>query len=129
MVPKKFTDVLRSSQIVRAEQVLRDADVPPIVRDAHQILKAEIIQLRLNKEIAAAKPKSVDSSTHPAVTGLSVGGAKEIVDYFLLLATESDPIGRDLLEMSFVDGGITAIIATVAAWLTTKPKDGKRRVK
>ena len=128
MVPKKSTtDILRSSKIVRAEQLLRDADVPPIIREAHQTLKAEIIQLRLKREIAAAKPKTDDSSTHPAVTGLSVGGAKEIIDYFLLIATESDPIGRDLLGMSFVDGGITAIIATVAAWVTTKPKKHKKK--
>jgi len=128
MVPKKSTtDILRSSKIVRAEQLLRDADVPPIIREAHQTLKAEIIQLRLKREIAAAKPKADDNVTHPAVTGLSVGGAKEIIDYFLLIATESDPIGRDLLGMSFVDGGITAIIATVAAWITTKPKPKKKK--
>ena len=127
MVPKRIPDVLRSAKTVRAEELMRDGDIPPIVRDAYQALKAEIVQLRLNREIAAAKPKSDDNATHPAVTGLSVGGAKEIIDYFLLIATQSDPIGRDLLGMSFVDGGITAIIATVAAWITTKPKTKKRK--
>ena len=127
MVPKKTYDVLRSSKVVRAEQLLGSGDVPPVVRDAHLELKSEIVKLRMNREIAAAKPKADDSSTHPAVTGLSVGGAKEIIDYFLLIATESDPIGRDLLGMSFVDGGITAIIATVAAWITTKPKPKKKK--
>ena len=127
MVPKKTYDVLRSSKVVRAEQLLGSGDVPPVVRDAHLELKSEIVKLRMNREIAAAKPKADDSSTHPAVTGLSVGGAKEIIDYFLLIATESAPIGRDLLGMSFVDGGITAIIATVAAWVTTKPKKHKKK--
>ena len=127
MVPKKTYDVLSSSKVVRAEQLLGSGDVPPVVRDAHLELKSEIVKLRMNREIAAAKPKADDSSTHPAVTGLSVGGAKEIIDYFLLIATESAPIGRDLLGMSFVDGGITAIIATVAAWVTTKPKKHKKK--
>ena len=127
MVPKKTYDVLSSSKVVRAEQLLGSGDVPPVVRDAHLELKSEIVKLRMNREIAAAKPKADDSSTHPAVTGLSVGGAKEIIDYFLLIATESDPKGRDLLGMSFVDGGITAIIATVAAWITTKPKPKKKK--
>ena len=127
MVPKKTYDVLSSPKVVRAEQLLGSGDVPPVVRDAHLELKSEIVKLRMNREIAAAKPKADDSSTHPAVTGLSVGGAKEIIDYFLLIATESDPIGRDLLGMSFVDGGITAIIATVAAWITTKPKPKKKK--
>ena len=127
MVPKKPHDVLSSSKVARAEQLLGSGDVPPVVRDAHLELKSAIVKLRMNREIAAAKPKADDSSTHPAVTGLSVGGAKEIIDYFLLIATESDPIGRDLLGMSFVDGGITAIIATVAAWITTKPKPKKKK--
>lgn len=127
MVPKKTYDVLSSSKVVRAEQLLGSGDVPPVVRDAYLELKSEIVKLRMNREIAAAKPKPDDNATHPAVTGLSVGGAKEIIDYFLLIATESDPIGRDLLGMSFVDGGITAIIATVAAWITTKPKPKKKK--
>ena len=41
--------------------------------------------------------------------------------------TKSDPIGRDLLEMSFVDGGITAIIATIAARITRPNKKGKKK--
>ena len=127
MVPKKTYDVLSSSKVVRAEQLLGSGDVPPVVRDAHLELKSEIVKLRMSREIAAAKPKTDNSPTNPAVTGLSVGGAKEIIDYFLLIATESDPIGRDLLGMSFVDGGITAIIATVAAWISTKPKTKKRK--
>ena len=127
MVPKKIQDILKSSKIVRAEQVMQSGDVPPVVRDAHNELKSEVVKLRMSREIAAAKPKTDNSPTNSAVTGLSVGGAKEIIDYFLLIATESDPIGRDLLGMSFVDGGITAIIATVAAWITTKPKPKKKK--
>ena len=123
MVPKKSpSDVLRSSKVVRAEQVLRDdsGDVPPIVRDAYQILKSEIVQLRLSRESERAKPKQVadDSSVHPAVTGLSVGSAKEVVDWCGALLVEGDPYGTQLLSMTFVDGGITAVLATVAAWIS-----------
>jgi len=122
MVPQKPLDVLRSPKVVRAEEVLRSDDVPPIVREAHMALRSEIVALRMSKEIAAAKPAPDDRSTHPAVTGLSVGGAKEVIDYFLMLASAQDPFAQDLLEMSFVDGGITAIIATVAAWVTKPSK-------
>jgi len=51
------------------------------------------------------------------VTGLSIGGAKEVLDYILAIAVEGDKIGQGLLELPFIDGGITAIIATAAAWL------------
>ena len=128
MVPKKIQDILKSSKIVRAEQVMQSGDVPPVVRDAHNELKSEVVKLRISREIAAAKPKAADeSSTHPAVTGLSVGGAKEVIDWFLVLATEGDPYGTQLREMQFIDGGITAIIATVAAWITGKPKGKKKK--
>ena len=127
MVPKKSTDVLRSPKIVRAEEVLRSDDVPPIVREAHFALKSEVVALRMSQEIAKSKPPTDDRSTHPAwVQGLSVGGAKEVIDYFLMLASAQDPFAQDLLEMSFVDGGITALIATIAAWITA-PKFRKRK--
>ena len=127
MVPKKIQDILKSSKIVRAEQVMQSGDVPPVVRDAPNELKSEVVKLRMSREIAAAKPKAADeSSTHPAVTGLSVGGAKEVIDWFLALATEGAPYGTQLREMQIIDGGITAIIATVAAWITG-PKGKKKK--
>jgi hypothetical protein len=127
MVPKKSTDVLRSPKIVRAEEVLRSDDVPPIVREAHFALKSEVVALRMSQEIAKSKPPTDDRSTHPAVTGLSVGGAKEVIDYFLALASTGDPYARDLLGMSFVDGGITAVIATIAAWVTKPNKKSRKK--
>ena len=127
MVPKRIPDLLRTAKIVRAEEMLRSDDVPPIVRDGFQALKSEIVQMRLNRQVEAAKPKQVadDSSVHPAVTGLSVGSAKEVVDWCGALLVEGDPYGTQLLSMAFVDGGITAVLATVAAWIT-KSK-GKRK--
>ena len=125
MVPKKSTDILRSSRIVRAEEVLHSDDVPPIVREAHHLLRSEIVSMRMAREIAKNKPEPEAKTTHPAAVGLSVGGAKEVVDYFLVLASTGDPYAKDLLEMSFVDGGLTAIIATIAAWIT-KPKPKKK---
>ena len=128
MVPKKSTDILRSSRIVRAEEVLHEGDVPPIVREAHQILKSEIVSMRMSREIAKNKPdERKNNGTHPAVTGLSVGGAKEVVDYFLFLAATGDPYAKDLLEMSFVDGGLTALIATIAAWISKPTKKGRKK--
>jgi hypothetical protein len=127
MVPKKSTDILRSSRIVRAEEMLHSDDVPPIVREAHQVLKSEIVAMRMAREIAKNNPdQRKDNGTHPAVTGLSVGGAKEVVDYFLALASTGDPYAQDLLSMSFVDGGLTALIATIAAWIT-KPNKKSRK--
>ena len=125
MVPKKSTDILRSSRIIRAEEMLHSDDVPPIVREAHQVLRSEIVSMRMAREIAKNKPEPEAKTTHPAAVGLSVGGAKEVVDYFLALASTGDPYAKDLLEMSFVDGGLTAIIATIAAWIT-KPKPKKK---
>ena len=125
MVPKKSTDILRSSRIIRAEEMLHSDDVPPIVREAHQVLRSEIVSMRMAREIAKHKPEPEAKTTHPAAVGLSVGGAKEVVDYFLALASTGDPYAKDLLEMSFVDGGLTAIIATIAAWIT-KPKPKKK---
>ena len=125
MVPKKSTDILRSSKIIRAEEMLHSNDVPPIVREAHQVLRSEIVAMRLAREIAKNKPEPEAETTRPAAVGLSVGGAKEVVDYFLVLASTGDPYAKDLLEMPFVDGGLTAIIATIAAWIT-KPKPKKK---
>jgi len=125
MVPKKIPDLLRTAKIARAEEMLRSDDVPPIVRDGFHALKSEIIQMRLDRQIEAAKPKPAEKPVHPLAVGCSVGGIKEVCDYLFQLATASDPIGRDLLAMSVVDGSILAVISTVAAWITG-PKGKKK---
>ena len=126
MVPKKLKDVLHSSNVVRATALLRnDQDVHKAIKDGFFELKHEIVDSRMARQIAKNKPEPEAKTTHPAAVGLSVGGAKEVVDYFLALASTGDPYAKDLLEMSFVDGGLTAIIATIAAWIT-KPKPKKK---
>jgi hypothetical protein len=116
-------DVLESPTITRAEAVLKDSDtISPIISDAIRVLKQEITTLRFQGttkggQTPSKSVKPVSSGTHPAVTGLSIGGAKEVLDYILAIAVEGDKIGQGLLELPFIDGGITAIIATVAAWL------------
>ena len=116
-------DVLESPTITRAEAVLKDSDtISPIISDAIRVLKQEITTLRFQGTMKGGQTpsksvKPVSSGTHPAVTGLSIGGAKEVLDYILAIAVEGDKIGQGLLELPFIDGGITAIIATTAAWL------------
>ena len=116
-------DVLESPTITRAEAVLKDSDtISPIISDAIRILKQEIATLRFQGttkggQTPSKSVKPVSSGTHPAVTGLSIGGAKEVLDYILAIAVEGDRIGQGFLELPFIDGGITAIIATAAAWL------------
>ena len=125
-------DILESSTITRADEVLRNSaaggeNIPPIIGDAIRVLKQEIATLRFQSAgkgaLIPSKGVKPDSPpTHPAVTGLSIGGAKEVIDYILAGAVEGDRIGQGLLELPFIDGGITAIIATVAAWLATGKK-------
>ena len=116
-------DVLESPTITRAEAVLKDSDtISPIISDAIRVLKQEITTLRFQGttkggQTPSKSVKPVSSGTHPAVTGLSIGGAKEVLNYILAIAVEGDKIGQGLLELPFIDGGITAIIATAAAWL------------
>ena len=129
MAPKKLKDVLHSSNVVRATELLRnDQDIHKAVKDGFFELKHEIVDSRLARQIAKNKPdERKNNGTHPAVTGLSVGGAKEVVDYFLALASTGDPYAQDLLAMSFVDGGLTALIATIAAWVTKPNKKGRKK--
>ena len=125
-------DILESSTVTRADEVLRNSaaggeNMPPIIADAIRVLKQEISTLRFQSAgkgalIPSKGVKPVAPPTHPAVTGLSIGGAKEVIDYILAVAVEGDRIGQGLLELPFIDGGITAIIATVAAWLATGKK-------
>ncbi len=125
-------DILKSSTVTRADEVLRNSStggegIPPIIADAIRVLKQEISTLRFQSaakggRIPSKAVKPAATPTHPAVTGLSIGGAKEVLDYILAIAVEGDRIGQGLLELPFIDGGITAIIATAAAWLATGNK-------
>tara|TARA_R110001583_G_scaffold185968_1_gene346476 strand:- start:257 stop:646 length:390 start_codon:yes stop_codon:yes gene_type:complete len=129
MAPKHIKDVLQSSNVVRAQELLStDQDIHKAVKDGFFELQHEIVGMRMARQIAKNKPdQRKDNGTHPAVTGLSVGGAKEVVDYFLALASTGDPYAQDLLSMSFVDGGLTALIATIAAWITKPNKKGRKK--
>ena len=129
MVPKHIKDVLQSSNVVRAQELLStDQDIHKAVKDGFFELQHEIVGMRMARQIAKNKPdQRKDNGTHPAVTGLSVGGAKEVVDYFLALASTGDPYAQDLLSMSFVDGGLTALIATIAAWITKPNKKSRKK--
>ena len=129
MAPKKLKAGLHSSNVVRATELLRnDQDIHKAVKDGFFELKHEIVDSRLARQIAKNKPdERKNNGTHPAVTGLSVGGAKEVVDYFLALASTGDPYAQDLLAMSFVDGGLTALIATIAAWVTKPNKKARKK--
>ena len=42
---------------------------------------------------------------------------KELIDLFLAIATQGYRYSQEFLELSFIDGGITAIIAASAAWI------------
>ena len=130
MVPKKITDILRSGKVLRAEEIIRGDDVPPVVGEALQVLKSEIVSMRMQKSIAAATPpKEEKDGPHAGVVGLSVGSAKELIDYLLALAADNDRIAQDMLAMSAVDGAITAVIATIATWFSRPPKNKKGRKK
>jgi hypothetical protein len=124
--PKRHVDILDSRTIQRAEELLDSRTeahtVPRVMREAFLALRTELVHQRREREMGhlgarpeAAKKKS--NGTHPAVTGLSIGGAKEVLDYIFALGFERDRQMLGLLELPFVDGGITAIIATAAAWL------------
>ena len=100
--------------------------VPMVVKDAWKELRREILDLR--REVSRDEEKIKYGTTtknkkqsggeghHPAVTGLTIGGAKEVVDYFLDIGAHGDKIAQGFLDLPFIDGGITAIIATCAAF-------------
>ena len=80
-------DILESGTIKRAEEIVNnDENIPPIVNDSLKALKSEIENLRtVNKahdsKVTQSLNKPADKGHHPAVTGLSIGGAKEVLDY------------------------------------------------
>ena len=100
--------------------------VPMVVNDAWKELRREILDLR--REVSRDEEKIKYGTTthnkkqsggeghHPAVTGLTIGGGKEVVDYFLDIGAHGDKIAQGFLDLPFIDGGITAIIATCAAF-------------
>ena len=124
-------DVLDSKTVRGADDLIDSEEghqVPLVVKTAYESVKKELRRLvRVTKEkqdtpVVRRKKVKEDSGHHPAVTGLSVGGVKELIDWILAIATENDRYGQEFLQLSFVDGGITAIIAGVAAWLAKGSK-------
>ena len=126
-------DILESSTVKRAEEIVsHDENIPPIVKDSLKALKNEIENLRsVNKAHGSRTPqnlnKPVDKGHHPAVTGLSIGGAKEVLDYIFGMGFAGDTATLGFLELPAINGGITAIIATVAAFLAKG--SGKKKKK
>ena len=95
--------------------------VPRIMREGFLALRKELVRQRREKEMGHldAKPKrkkTESNGSHPAITGLSIGGAKEVLDYVFQAGFGHDRQIMGFLDLPFVDGGITALIATVAAW-------------
>ena len=128
---KTHHDVLDSKTVRGADDFIDSEEghqVPLVVKTAYENVKKELRRLvRVTKEkqdtpVVRRKKVKEDSGHHPAVTGLSVGGFKELIDWILAIATEGDRYGQEFLQLSFVDGGITAIIAGVAAWLAKGSK-------
>ena len=124
---KRKVDVLTSRHMRLAEDYLEGDDgrgIPMVVKDSWKELRIEILDLR--REISRDEEKikygtkktskSDGDGHHPAITGLSIGGAKEVVDYILDIGAHGDKIAQGFLELPFIDGGITAIIATCAAF-------------
>ena len=120
---KRKLNILESRIIERADDFLDGEEgykTPSSISFAYKELKKEVRRLqRISDDTPATyvKKKSTDNGHHPAITGLSVGGFKELLDWILAIATENDKYGQEFLQLSFVDGGITAIIAAFAAWL------------
>jgi len=120
---KRKLNILESRVIERADDFLDGEEgykTPSSISFAYKELKKEVRRLQRTSDdtpVTSIKKKPVDNGHHPAVTGLSVGGAKELLDWILTIATENDRYGQEFLQLSFVDGGITAIIAATAAWL------------
>ena len=126
---KTKVDVLTSRHMRLAEDYLEGDDgrgIPMVVKDSWKELRIEILDLR--RELSRdeekikygtntkKKTQSGGDGHHPAVTGLTIGGAKEVVDYIMDIGFHGDKIAQGFLDLPFIDGGITAIIATCAAF-------------
>jgi hypothetical protein len=124
--PKRHVDILDSRTVVRAEELLDSRTeahtVPRVMREGFLALRTELVRQRREKEMgyldarAKKKKEKTSNGSHPAVTGLSIGGAKEVLDYVFQTGFEHDRQILGFLDLPFIDGAITALIATVAAW-------------
>ena len=129
---KHHYDVLESRTVEAANELIDGEhahEVPLVVKTAYEAVKKEIRRLqRMKSEMPAlpgsiAKKKTPESNgAHPAVTGLSIGGAKEVIDYVFGIGFGSDTATMGFLALPFIDGGITALIATIAAFLAKGSK-------
>ena len=131
--PPAKRDILESSTVKRAEEIVsHDENIPPIVKDSLRVLKNEIENLRsVNKahggQIPSGSNKPADKGHHPAVTGLSIGGAKEVLDYIFGMGFAGDAATLGFLALPAIDGGITAMIATAAAFLAKGSGEKKKK--
>ena len=124
--PKRPVEILDSRTVRQAEELLDSRaeahTVPRVMREGFLALRTELVRQRREREMGVldarptAKKKKKNSGSHPAVTGLSIGGAKEVLDYVFLMGFEHDRQILGFLDLPFIDGGITALIATAAAW-------------
>ena len=126
-------NVLESRMVFLAEKAFNDPNIshhiPLHVKEAYTSLKAEVVKYYKHIEngelvIHRHKPSKTKSreNAHPAITGLSIGGAKEVIDYIFGIAIQGDRVAQGFLELPFIDGLITAIIATIAAWFSMGEK-------
>ena len=130
---RKHYDILNSKVVEGADDYIDGEfghQVPLVVKTAYTDVKKELRRLyRITKEsheggvVKHKAPKKESNGHHPAITGLSVGGVKELIDWVLAIATQGDKYGQEFLQLSFIDGGITAIIAGSAAWLAKGNKN------
>ena len=119
-------NVLESRRIESADDWIEGEhghEVPLVIRVAYEDVKREVRRLQRSKTGTPALPSgskqaaTESNGAHPAVTGLSIGGAKEVIDYVFGIGFGSDTATMGFLALPFIDGGITALIATIAAFL------------
>ena len=124
-------NVLESRRVESADDWIEGEqghEVPLVVRTAYEDVKREVRRLQRHKTETpalpsrATQPATKTNGTHPAVTGLSIGGMKEVIDYVFGVGFEGDTTTMGFLALPFIDGGITALIATIAAFLAKGSK-------
>ena len=124
---KRHHDVLESRTVESADSLIDGEEahqVPLVVKTAYEEVKKELRKVnRLLKEkkeepvVKHKAPKKESNGHHPAITGLSVGGAKEVLDYIFETGFEGDTVTLGFLDLPFIDGAIIALITMVAAFL------------
>ena len=129
--PKR--DILESGIIKRADEIVSNSkNISPIVKNSLTALKSEIEKLRaINKAHTSRTSHNLnkpdDKGHHPAVTGLSIGGAKEVLDYIFGMGFAGQYTTLGFLALPAIDGGITAMIATAAAFLAKGSGEKKKK--